>query len=244
MPPDIKLMNKRMGIDFTPETVAQGANQPMRLVEEIVASLDMSEGYFKRELPRRPSDPELWGNYGVFLQHHGRAERAEEAFRKAASLDPSTSRRHALAVFLGASSATMPEAISLYSDMMEKEDVSSDLRSDFARLLDLSGDLDRAEIEHSSAAAVGDSAKARCRYEWFIWRWRARADEAGKIFEEIVNDVSSDTECLLLMAHLLFRARGDLKTAENFFLAALSSDPKNLWGLRNYGDLLLIRGDA
>jgi Tfp pilus assembly protein PilF len=245
IPPDAKEVFQRTGIDLVPKTDAQGNPQPIRVVQEIFASLDMSDGYFKRELTKRPDDAELWGNYGVFLQCRRRTAQAEAAFRRAEELDPASIRaRHRLAAFLGERETTRAEALAIYADLVAAADIPTGLRSDFARLLDQAGDLDRAEIEHAAAASAGDSAKARCRYAWFIWRWRGRVEDAAEIFREISVAVGNDVECLLLMAHFLFRARGNLDAAEQLFLDALSSDPKNLWGLRNYGDLLMIRGNA
>jgi tetratricopeptide (TPR) repeat protein len=134
--------------------------------------------------------------------------------------------------------------LAIYADLTAEPNVPTNLRSDFARLLDQVADFDRAEIEHAEAARVGDSTKAKCRYAWFIWQRRGRVEEASELFAEISNAVRNDAECLLLMAHFLFRARKNLDAAEELFLYALSAEPKNLWALRNYGDLLMARGDA
>jgi hypothetical protein len=160
LPPEMSQKLKAMGINLEPAIDAHGNPQPIRVVGETFASLDMSAGYFKRELPKRPMDAELWSNYGVFLQNGHHVGEAEAAFRKAVMLDPGSVRaRRNLAGLLGRKDTTISEALQIYEELLVEAGTPTEVRSDFAEALDRAGNLDRAETEHESAANKGDSVR-------------------------------------------------------------------------------------
>lgn len=244
IPPQLEQILK--SIPIARDVDEHGNPLPVRLVQTVSASTPMNSGYFKRELPRRPNDAGLWSNYGAFLRRGRHTKEAEAAFRKAIELDPASApARQNLAGLLAGGSTTASKARRIYEELLSENNLPSVMRSDFANLLERTGDLDLAEVEYRMAAEAGDSARAQARYAWFVWQRRNDVERAADLFDAIPEATAGDVETLRLIAMFEWQAKGDADVAEESFAKAISADPKDAWTLRAYADFLASqRGDA
>jgi Tfp pilus assembly protein PilF len=240
IPPEMFQLLNRLGVKLIPKTDAEGNPEPIRMDQGAYAVLEMSRAYFKREFPRRPEDPELWNNYGVFLKQGRHFKEAEAAFREAIKINPAyVPARSNLAGLLAARVETRAEGLAIYRDLVTNVEVSTDVRSDFALWLEADNDLDGAEREHAAAATVGNSARAMALYATFLWKKRNRVEGAGHIFAEDRVVSANDPDTLLARANFEWWVRGRLDLAEELFTQASAAGTKNQWVLRAYGDFLL-----
>lgn len=60
IPPEMSEVFRKMGVQLIPKIDEHGRPEPIKLIQAGYTGLDMTTGYFKRELPKRPNDAELW----------------------------------------------------------------------------------------------------------------------------------------------------------------------------------------
>jgi Tfp pilus assembly protein PilF len=244
--PETSELLTRMGIQLNPALDEHGNPQPIRMDTASYARFDMTAGFFKRELPKRPNDAELWNNYGVFLNNGGHLVEAEAAFRRAFELDPSSvPAGRNLAGMLSTRDATLIEARQIYEALLANDEVATDIRSEFAALLEQTGNLDLAEEEHAAASSAGDSVRAVARHATFAWQQRGNLSEAEQLFDRIDVSTVTNADTLLMVARLKWLVTRDADTAEDLFSRAISLNPKSIESLYDYGNFLISRrGDA
>jgi hypothetical protein len=86
-PPSIEEMLKRAGLVLIPKTLPDGSPAPIQMDSSSSASYRPSPEYFREQFKLRPDDSELWNNFGVYEQQHGRVDKAVAAYEKALELD-------------------------------------------------------------------------------------------------------------------------------------------------------------
>lgn len=92
-PPNMEELLKRAGVVLIPKTLPDGSPAPIQMDSSSSVSYRPSPEYFREQFKLRPDDSELWNNFGVYEQGHGRIDKAIEAYEKALELDPEN--RHA-----------------------------------------------------------------------------------------------------------------------------------------------------
>jgi hypothetical protein len=92
-PPGFEELFKLFGLQLIPATLPDGSSAPIQLDASSSISYRPSPEYFREQFKLRPNDSELWNNFGVYEQAHGRIDKAIEAYKNALELDPEN--RHA-----------------------------------------------------------------------------------------------------------------------------------------------------
>jgi hypothetical protein len=87
-PPEFEELFKLFGLVLIPKTLPDGTPAPIQLDASSSARYHASPEFFREQFKLRPDDSELWNNYGVYEQGHGRIDKAVEAYEKALELDP------------------------------------------------------------------------------------------------------------------------------------------------------------
>jgi hypothetical protein len=87
-PPEIEELFKHLGLVLISKTMPDGTPAPIQLDASSSFRYHPSPEFFREQFKLRPDDSELWNNYGVYEQGHGRIDKAVEAYEKALELDP------------------------------------------------------------------------------------------------------------------------------------------------------------
>lgn len=86
-PPNFEELLKLAGIVLIPATLPDGSPAPIQLDASSSVTYSPSPEYFREQFKLRPDDSELWNNFGVYEQQHGRTDKAIEAYEKAVELN-------------------------------------------------------------------------------------------------------------------------------------------------------------
>jgi tetratricopeptide (TPR) repeat protein len=100
-----------------------------------------------------------WGNLGLAYRNSGDAKRAEEALRKALSLEPQNVKTMQQLGEVLAAGGNLPEAIELFRKAVDAEADDAQLRVRFARMLNKAGKIDEARIELEKALVLDPKNK-------------------------------------------------------------------------------------
>lgn len=90
-PPEFEELFKLLGLVLIPKTLPDGTPAPIQMGSSSSVRYHASPEFFREQFKLRPDDSELWNNYGVYEQGHGRIDKAIEAFERALELDPQNS---------------------------------------------------------------------------------------------------------------------------------------------------------
>jgi Tfp pilus assembly protein PilF len=231
-------------------SVDDGAWEAKELLQRMmrIRDFDLADRLFKRVTAITDSDPEVLGNYAVFLEtQRSDKDGAEACYRRAIEADPEDSVNLAnYADFLQKQRGDKDGAQAHFLRAIDTDPKNSSILGRYAVFLDTErGDKDGAEVYFIRCIdADPKNANNLGNYAIFLSNRRGHKDGAGVYFLKAIEADPKNANNLGNYALFLASEREDKDGAEAYYLRAIEADPEDATNLGSYAVFLANeRGD-
>ena len=204
--------------------------------------LDDASTLFKAALELDPNEPQILGNYAVFLCDERRdLDAAESFYKRAIAADPNyVPALGNYALFLKRERRDLDAAESFYKRAIAADPNNAHNLGNYANFLwKERRDLDAAEPFYKRAiAADPNNVVTLGNYALFLSDERGDLDAAESFYKRAIAAANNNANNLGNYALFLKRERRDLDAAESFYKRAIDADPNYAPALGNYATFL------
>jgi Tfp pilus assembly protein PilF len=248
IPPDVDQYFRRLGVELKPEIGPDGTPMPIQVVGTTLVKTSRSRKHFREQLKLQPDNPEVWNNYGAFLEDRREFAEAMAAYERAMVLDPSYPWPISnLAKQYWLQKRNMSEAERLYTEAVRVAGpaVPARILSDFAVFYDEGlEDPERALELHRRACRAGDDPLVKARLAYFLMKHGQENDEAEALFTEALTTQPNDALILRIAGEADWFYKRDREAARTKLQKACTLNPRDYQTWRITGDVSLVLGDG
>ncbi|MBF0128202.1 MAG: hypothetical protein HQM02_13455, partial [Magnetococcales bacterium] len=208
------------------------------VAEKIIRDYDVTESIVRQALEVEPRNPDILGDFALFLQEvRGDLPQAEALFQRALQADPGHGRNLGnFAILLHEGRKDDDRAELYYLRALEAEPENATHLGNLALFLhEIRAEDDQAETFFRRALVQnGDDATLLANFALFLHDTRRDDALAETLYRRALLADGTDANCLGNFALFLKNVRHDHDQAEAFFRRALQADPDHAGHLANF----------
>jgi tetratricopeptide (TPR) repeat protein len=248
-PPEFEELFKLFGLTLNPATLPDGSPAPIQMTSSSSVTYSPSPQFFHEQFKLRPDDTELWNNFGVYEQEHGRIDKAIEAYEKALKIDTENyNAAHNLANMIWAAQGDRARAIELFSIALKNPDTTRRretlaLRADWAAFTDRDIEAARSFFAEALDGELLPNASALWTRMVLVFDPPECLGPIEPVLDEILRTAPRHVITTTVKAMCMWWLHGDIGAAKSILLAALGDLPKNSSLLSTCVHVSLADGD-
>lgn len=242
IPPEFAAVLRSMNLEMRPRLDEDGNPMPIRMVGSTSFYHTPSAEFHARLLRERPNDPEVWNNYGAWLNSKRKATEAASAFERAIELDLTflLARQNLAQTYWNSGDLDRAESTFKRAVEIAGDSVPTALRSLYASFLGAMGDVVRARGQHDICVEDSSSPVWRARRALHIALLEGGVAESRVDIEQALGEAPNAE--VQYIAGRIEVAAGNNEQARDHFALAANLDSGNSEYLASYAQLLACTG--